>query len=575
MEFEAGRGNIQAVREYDARYRGRFGESKAYWLRLADLYAFADDQAAAAAALEQATRLAPDDPALYYRLAQSYPSRKDAGKALAAIDRALEIEPRNLEYLRTRADLAAWRGDYATTLDSYRRILAIAPDDAGAHLGIARVYYWQSRLGDSARAYREYLAGHPQVATPWMEYIVVVTETGDYARALELLEDYRRRFGANVAYRKQKARVLAWAERPTPALAAVGELQPALSDDYELAFTRTVALAAAHRPREALASLDEVARLRPDAKETKDLARFVRTPLRSNATVDSGYWSGSDDVTVRLAGVRGEAVLDPSTRLLAGADRQWLHAKVGSGYEKPSGGTSADYSRAWLGVQHRVSPRLSLDAQVGGGSADGDDRFVYELGADLQPSDELAMRLVRRQDLFAVSPRAAAFGIERRANTLDTTWTPDLRHTLQSRVGFDTLSDGNERWEVSLEPRRAVLRTQPLNLDLGLSGRWFGYDDDPGHGYYAPSLYQRYALTAFGYWKISDDDGVSLAVSYGPYKDDGTGGFRGGGDVVAEGFFGLYRGWFLDVRAGYSSYGGGSTAGYRARQFEASLTRRF
>jgi len=44
---------------------------------------------------------------------------------------------------------------------------------------------------------------------------------------------------------------------------------------------------------------------------------------------------------------------------------------------------------------------------------------------------------------------------------------------------------------------------------------------------------------------------------------------------VAEGFFGLYRDWFLDVKAGFSSYGGGPTAGYRSRTFELSLTRRF
>ena len=174
-----------------------------------------------------------------------------------------------------------------------------------------------------------------------------------------------------------------------------------------------------------------------------------------------------------------------------------------------------------------------------------------------------------------MSPRAAALGIERRANTLDATWTPDLRYTVASRLAYDTFSDGNDRWEAELAPRRAILRTQRLNLDLGVSGRWFGFDQDPGNGYYAPSLYQRYALTAFTYWKISDDDGVSVAFSYGPYKDNTQSGFRSGGDIVAEGFFGLYRDWFLDVKAGFSSYGGGPTAGYRSRTFELGLTRRF
>lgn len=575
MELEAERGNTQAVQEVDAIYRQRFGESRDYWLRMADIYALGNNAAASSAALKEATRLAPQDHALFYRLAQSYQNDQDAGKAVDAIERAIALDPNNLEYLRTRADLAAWRGDYAMALDSHRRILAIAPDDPGARLGIARVHYWQSQLDKSARAYRDYLAQQPGVAAAWMEYVVVVTELGDYARAMELLEDYRKRFGDNVAYRKQKARVLAWAERPTPSLGIVVELEPTLRDDYELGYTRTVALHYAHRPREALASLAEVARLRPDSKETVDLARFIRTPLRSNATVDFGYSTGSDDVTLRHAGVRGEYVINPETRLFGGTDRQRITADVGSGFEKPDGGTSIGYNRAWLGVQHRTSPTLSLDAQIGGGRAEGDGRFIYEVGADVQPTDEWALRLARRQDLFAVSPLAAKLGIEQRANTLDATWTPDLRYTVASRFAYDTFSDGNERWEAELAPRRAFLRTQRLNLDLGVSGRWFGYDQDPGNGYYAPSRYQRYAVTAFTYWKISDDDGVSVIASYGPYKDNTLGGFRSGGDLVAEGFFGIYRDWFLDVKAALSNYGGGATGGYRSSLFEVSLTRRF
>src|SRR5512139_2048855 len=524
MELEAERGDTQTVQEYEALYRQRFGASKEYWLRMADIYALGNDPVASAAALKEATRLAPQDAALFYRLAQSYPTEKEAKDAAAAIERAVELDPKNLEYLRTRADLAAWRGDYDTALDSHRRILAIAPDDPGARLGIARVNYWRSQLDESARAYRDYLALQPGVATAWMEYIVVVTELGDYARAMELLEDYRQRFGDNVAYRKQKARVLAWAERPTPSLALVAELEPTLRDDYELGYTRTVALHYAHRPREALASLTDVTRLRPESKETSDLTRFIRTPLRSNATVDLGYQTDSDDITIRHAGLRGEYVINPETRLFAGADRQAIHAETGSVYVKPDGGTSIGYNRAWLGIQHRTSPSLSLDAQIGGGTAEGDGRFIYEVGADMQPADELAMRLSRRQDLFAVSPRAAKLGIERRANTVDATWAPDLRWTLASHLAYDTFSDGNERWEAELAPRRAFLRTQRLNLDLGVSGRWFGFDRDPGNGYYAPSLYQRYAPTVFTYWKISDDDGVSVAFSYGPYKDDAMGG---------------------------------------------------
>ena len=546
------------------------------WERIADIRATQlKTPERAAEALREAVKYAPADARLLHKLAQAHAVVQDAPAALAAITRAVELEPDNLTYLRARGEIAVWNNDLAAALDSYQRILTQAPDDREARLGIARIHHWGGRLAESVDAYQDYLARNPGEATAWMEYIVVITELGDYAHASELLETYRGRFGDNLAYRKQKARVLAWAERPSRSLDIVAELAPTLPDDYELGYTRTVALHHAHRPREALASLAEVALLRLGSKEITDLTRFIHTPLRSNATVDFGYTADSDDVTLRHAGVHGEYVINPETRLFGGGSWQRISTVTGSAYAKPDGGTSLGYKRAWLGVQHRHSPWLSVDAEIGNGTAEGDNRFIYEAGADIQPTDELSMRLSRRQDLHIVSPRAAKLGIERRANTLDATWTPDLRTTLASRFAYDTFSDGNDRWEAVLAPRRAILRTQHLNLDIGVSGRWFGFDRDPGNGYYAPSRYERYALTAFTYWKISDDDGVSVTVSVGPYKDNTMDGFRTGGDIVAEGFFGIYRDWYLNVKAALSDYGGGNTGAYRSRLLEVSLTRRF
>lgn len=575
IELEGARSNSQAAREYGEIYRQRFGESMDYWLRMADIHALAGNDRASAEALQQATRYGADDPKLFFRLAQAYPTVEEAKHASAAIDRAVELDPKNLEYLRTRADLAAWRGDYDTSLDSYRRILAIAPDDAGATLGIARASYWKGDTGKAAREYRAYLDQHPEVQVAWIEYIQVVTELGNYASAVELLEAYRQRFGETVPYRKQKARVLAWADRPTPSLDIVSSLYPSMPNDYDLAYTRTIALNSAHRPREALASLEELSRLHPDSKETADLRRMIRASLRSDIRFSLGYRTDSDDVTISHAGLDGVHVISPETRVVAGADRQWLRARSESGFEKPDGGTHAAYSRVWAGASHLVSPRWAVDGQAGIGTTEGEQRLVYQAGANFQARDEFGMRLARSQDLYAVSPRATALGIQRRANSLDLLWAPDLRYTVAGLMEYDTFSDGNHRWEVDLAPRRAFLRSQRLNLDLGIGGRWFGFRDDPNHGYYAPSLYRRYSLTAYSYWKLSDDDGISVTFSAGPYKDNTLTGYRVGGDLAVEGIFGIYRDWMLDVKISLSHYGGGDTGAFRSRMFELSLTKRF
>ncbi len=546
------------------------------WERIADIQATrlnAPEQALAA--LREAAKHAPNDARLHHKLSQSLAARQDAPAALAAIERAVALDPDNLAYLRARAELAAWNQDLPAAQDSYRRILAQSIDDPQASLGLARVQHWQGNLAESSDAYQAYLARHPDEASAWREYIVVITELGDYARASDMLDAARARLGDSDALRKQEARILALAERATQALGIVSALAPGHPGDYDLGYTRTVALHHANRPREALSSLADVALLKLGSEEVADLTRFVHTPLRSNARIDYGYAAGSDDISLHHAGVRGEYVVSPETRLFGGGGWQRISTETGSSYVTPAGSTSLNDIRAWIGIRHRTSPRLSVDAEVGHGSAGGDSRFIYEVGADIEPADALSLRVSRRQDLHMVSPRAAALGIERRANTLDATWSPGLRHTIASRFVYDTFSDGNDRWEAVLAPRRAVLRTQRLNLDIGVSGRWFGYDRDPGNGYYAPSRYERYALTAFSYWKIDDDNGVSLSMSAGPYKDNRMGGYRTGGDIVAEGFFGIYRDWYLNVKAAYSDYGGGDIGAYRSSLFEISLTRRF
>jgi tetratricopeptide (TPR) repeat protein len=577
IEVEAARGDKAQVAKLSEAYRKRFGESLEFWLRMADIYGLSGEDRAAAEALQNATRFAPDDPKLYFQLAQTYPDIQDAKYAQAAIERAVALDPKNLEYLRARADLAAWNSDYKTALDSYERILKIAPDDAGAVLGIARVNWWTGQTDKAIRNYRAYLARFPQVQLVWNEYIEVVTENGDYARAVELLEQYRQRFGETDVYKKQKARVLAWAERPTPSLAIVSELQPTMPDDYHLAYTRTLALAAAHRPRESLASLDDVARLGPGTKETYDLQRVIKTPLRSYITGGYGYEDDSNHVRIQHYGLSGAYVLSPETRLLAAVDELALHAPVGSGFENADSTESNRYDRAWVGASHLISPRLSVDALAGGGTVQngGGSNFVYRLGANLQPRDELALRLEREQDIFAVSPRAASLGILRRANRLGATWTPDLRWTVEGLATYDNFSDGNRRWEAELAPRRAFVRNQFLNLDLGVSGRWFGFSQTPDNGYYSPRWYRRYAVTAFSYWKIDDDNGVSLTFSVGPFKDNTMTGYRMGEDVAAEGFFGIYRDWYLNPRVSLTRNEGGTTESFHSKQFEVFLTRRF
>jgi tetratricopeptide (TPR) repeat protein len=545
------------------------------WERIADIRATRlGDPTGAMRALKQAVKHAPDDARLHAKLSQAHAAVNQPAEALAAIDRATELAPTSVDYLRARAELAAWIGNYGVALDSYERLLVIDPNDSRALLASARVSHWSGDLASSEKAYRAYIRRQVDAETACIELSGVVSEQGDFARAIDTLNECRDRFNDSFALRKQTARVLAQAQRPTRALALVAELA-ANAEDYELGYTEALALHHAHRTREALNQLAYVTALRPHSRETSDLARFIRTPQRSSVTFDTGYTTSSDDITLKSYGGDGQWVLTPETRLLGAVSRQRISARPGSAYARVDGGTSIDYDRVVLGIQHRLTPALSVDVRAGQGRTAESSRLVYVLGADLQPSDELSLRLSRQQDLVMVSPRAASRGIERRANLLDVSWSPDFLNTVVARLAYDRFSDGNERWEVQMAPRRAILRTQRFNLDLGVTGIWFGFDRDPSNGYYAPSRYQRLAASAFAYWKLSDDDGVSVAVTLGPYKDNTMQSTKMGGDLSAAGYFGVYRDWLFKVRAAVSDYGGGAIGGYRARRLELSLVRRF
>lgn len=545
------------------------------WLRVADIQARMGRPQAAVLSLIRAIDARPDDASLYFRLSQAHAVNRQPQAALAACRRAVELEPANLEYLRAQAQLANWAAETRTARESYRRILELAPGDAEARLGLARVRAWSGALDQAARDYRGYLAEHPDDRAAWVDAIRIEAWLGDYSLALATLEAYRGRFGADEDYLRQRARVLAWAGRPTEAMAINEALLQKSPEDYELNYTRTLALHNGRRPREAAESLAVLERLHPGSRDTRDIARFVRTPLRSHVNLGFSYYDDSDDIRILRTELDGAWVLSPETRLTAGALTENLRADAGSGFETTEGDEHISDHRVWVGGRHRFSPAVALDGRVGRGFIEGESEFwLYRLGLDLQPRDNLLLRLERDRDLYALSPRAVSVGVKRNANRVRLQWQPDLRWFVEALADYSTFSDDNRRWELVLAPRRSVLRTERFNLDLGVATWWFGFDQDLDHGYYDPGTYQRHAVTGFGYWKLSDDDGISLIVGVGVQKDEDMSGYRLGEDVALEGIFGLYRDWMLRVALGYADRDqeGGSFDGFST---QAVLTRRF
>jgi hypothetical protein len=200
---------------------------------------------------------------------------------------------------------------------------------------------------------------------------------------------------------------------------------------------------------------------------------------------------------------------------------------------------------------------------------------VYDLAYQWTPKDTVSIEFEREYGYFDVSPRSLDLGIRRASNRIRLNAGLGLPYTMDAWVQYDTFSDGNRRWEVVLGPRRSVLRTEHFNLDVGLQGWWFGFDEDLDHGYYDPGDYQRYSVTFMGYVKLNDNSGISLFLSPGAVKDEDMPGFRFGMDASVEATFGIFSDWMLVLRYAHFQNNRFGTGAYRTNLYGIYLTRRF
>jgi hypothetical protein len=218
---------------------------------------------------------------------------------------------------------------------------------------------------------------------------------------------------------------------------------------------------------------------------------------------------------------------------------------------------------------------VNLYGRVGQSRAAGRDRTTYFIGADLAPRDGLRLSVERTTGFFVVSPRTVGLGLHHVSHRARLEWSPDVRSQIFADSLYQTLSDGNHRWEVTFSPRRSVARTERLNLDLGGVVTQLGTTTNFENGYYDPRRSQYYALTAFPYWKVSESIGVGISLALGTQRDDFSPSFRFGGNASADATFGIYRPWALRVTGGATfnqRLGSGAFRGYGAG---VSLIRRF
>ena len=563
----------EAIRLYRLAVQEEPGNLSA-WLRMADVYAAIDAWSEAGEAMREAGTHHPDQARVFFDGARAFAEAGEPEVGLEMARRAVELEPDNPDYLEAQGNLAGWLGQGDLAIESFERALELGPQRTWVLLSLGLQTAWAGELDRGAALLRQYLETHPEHIDALLHLVDFEIWRGSYATALRMLEDYRELAGEDRAYLGKRARILAWLGRRDAAVEILDALLAEEPDNPDLHYSRALALRET-QPEQALESVAMVEQALPGARETIDLARSTRLPLRSRLFLELDAFRDSDSIRTRSATVGGSHHFTPSTHLDASVQRRRWEADLGSGLEPEDGTTSVENTRYRLGLGHRLNPDWTINLHLGQNDIERvDNTWFYGIGARWRASDTLNLGLGHDKDLFAISPRTVFNRLERRATTATLELRPQIAHSLNLTVSYQDISDGNSRRALSSAYRYDWIRSQSWNVDLTASGGWVSFDDSPNTGYYAPSRYRFAGVGFLAYWKISDDDGIGLNYGIGLQKDETFDDAKVFHDVSIDAVFGIFRDWMLLLSVGYSDRQN-QAGGFDARVGSVRLERRF
>lgn len=542
------------------------------WVRVAEIAARLGRVSDVTTALSRAAEASPNDPELHFRLSQANAAANDPAAAQSAVERAIALRPSDPEYLRAGAVLATWNGDYSTASLRYRQLQVVQPSDISIVLNLARLSAWSGETAEAVSSYRRYLQVNPNAADVWLELATAESWRGRHAAALDALNVYRDRFGESRAHSLALARILAGAGRPSRAVDLLEPLRQQDPGNYEVNLTRTIALALRQSVRDAHEALALVRRFDPTSRETRNAERLVRTMVGSTIEPGFTFYGDSDHLQVIRVEPAGSLMLRSGTQLSAGHARYSLQAAAASGLDRLAGGT-ASHEHTWAGVAQAVGG-LTVSGRIGSATADERRRTQHTVGIQWRASDTFSVGVERSQGFVVISPRTVELGLTERRHRTDVVWTPTLATAVVAGGTYQEFSDGNHRWEVTIAPRRAIVRTGSVNLDLGLSAYRLEASRDLTNGYYDPRAYEAYQAAAYPYFKISENVGFGLSLTAGAQREHRLP-FRFGGSATGEATLGIYRAWLLRVTASATHNLRQESGAFRGYAGSVVLIRRF
>ncbi len=437
----------------------------------------------------------------------------DTGQALAALDQVLVADPGNLQALEARAQIQSWIGEYSAALSSYEELLGISEDPTGILLAQARLLGSSSRLEEARSVYDSILAREPE----------------------------------NLEARKGLARTLTWS-----GYLPEGEdvWRSALASSTEDPGSRA-GLAQNLRWQGRNAAAREVLQgATPEQKDNPEIEgqlAWVDAALSPRTWVALIWEGDSDDNEMTTAQIRGR--WNPTSRLSVN----------GSAYTREMKETGIDLYRSSRGVildaSLHLEPGWTITAGAGGTRTDGSgaSSFSSLRGAVTTPvRNRIGGSIQLSRYPLDVTAQLVERGVRVEAVDLSGRWTPAPGWQLTGTAGAGTYrgTKENQRIQVNLQ----ITRGMRGGWTLGLSHRYFGFEEDLDESYFDPDYFGLTELVAKGVWERGPW-GFLLEISPGAQKVRSNGDYRAAFRTSGRLSYRITPGREVSLSGGYSSAG--------------------
>lgn len=410
---------------------------------------------------------------------------------------------------------ASAKGDTSAAIAAMQAHVDSHPDDVSAKLDLAQYYMW----------------------------------TGAYAKVDGLLAPLA---GNNAEAAALLASNVAWAGKIDQALDLNASGLQQNPSDLLANYTQATALRQTTQAYRAWPFVEAVEKAKPGSKDAIDLRRITRVRTASEISVNWGRTDDSDDIQVDRYGLDGNIRLSDNWRLIGNISLYDYNAPLGSGYEPITGGTSEDDTQFWLGVSNTPTQDSLWLATLGSSNTDAGNEVIGRILWNQRVNDDWSFSLDANRNRLGISPLSVSLGLMRYQYLGQVRFNPGYNWVFDGLVSFQDISDGNNSIDLQVAGRRAVVRTQAVQLDLGANAQWMSFDEYQNNGYYSPSNYKRVALTAFAYFPFGDNYGLAVRAGLGIQRDETFDDWKSANDISVEYIAGILSDWEFKAYAGYS-----------------------